>query len=93
MGTLAWGMGTGERAVLTSISGCASSWLLPGPKPSLLTFSQLCVTDELTSWARGTERWKRSIYFLYTAQGIQWELGDFQPDPTYLPNRGKQESG
>lgn len=88
MGTLAWGMGTAGRQVLTSTSGCASTWLLPGPEPSLPTSSRLCVTDDITSWVRD-RCWRQSMYFLYTPQGIQWEVGDFQPDPTYVPNRGE----
>lgn len=91
MSTLAEECGSRGKAMLTFTSPCVSSWLLPGPEPSPPTSSQLYSTDETTSWARGTECWRHSSHFPYTSWGIQWEVGDFQPDSSYPPNGGERK--
>lgn len=91
MGTQAGGMGNRNKAMLISTSPCALPWLLLGPEPSSPTSSQLYFTDEITNWLReGYGMLEDFQSFPCTSQGIQWEVGDFQPDPSYLPNGGER---
>lgn len=90
MSTLA---GKGDKAMLTATSPCALPWLLPEPEPSPATSSQLYFSDGITSWR---ERYRMLEAFqsvpLYLL-GVQWEMGGSQPDPSCLPNEGKEGSG